>query len=357
MENKSAINSFLAEIKEAEGSDFVCNEEALIMHQKTLDANPIGLGIKILSIFGGIMASLAFIGFLFLTGAYDSPTFMIILGVLAVSTSLFINRRLTTLLIDTFGISLYGIGFILMAIGLSELHVGESVICLIFIGIGLLTLFITQKYVLSFVVTLLINGSLLSLFMINDWYWALSMYMAILILGVTYWMMNEAQLLTANQRLLQLYNPVRIALIFCLILGLIMGDKGFWSPFSRLNNLIVMITVAVALFYMIKQLMPLLGVSQKSQQAVIYGCVLIILAATYQTPSIGCSLLLLLMSFYVNYKTGFAISIIAFIYFIILYYYDLNLSLLHKSLILMGTGAVFIFLYVLTLKNNRDEKL
>ena len=61
---------------------------------------------------------------------------------------------------------------------------------------------------------------------------------------------------------------------------------------------------------------------------------------------------------WVNYKTGLVIGIISFIYFISQYYYDLNFTLLTKSIILFSSGIVFILFYLFTNKKlNTNEKI
>jgi len=84
---------------------------------------------------------------------------------------------------------------------------------------------------------------------------------------------------------------------------------------------------------------------------------LVCLGFTAISPAISGSLLLLLLSFKVNYRTGVALGIMGFIYSIGMFYYDLNITLLQKSLIMFGSGVFFILLYFLIFKkSNSHEK-
>jgi len=82
------------------------------------------------------------------------------------------------------------------------------------------------------------------------------------------------------------------------------------------------------------------------------------LVSTIFSPSISGAMIIVLLSFLVNYKTGLAIGIISLIYFISQYYYDLNFTLLTKSIILFSSGIVFLLFYLFTTKKlNSNEKI
>ncbi len=79
---------------------------------------------------------------------------------------------------------------------------------------------------------------------------------------------------------------------------------------------------------------------------IIYILSVLLLTSTLLSPAISGAFLIILVSVLVHYKTGLAIGILAFIYFIIQYYYDLNFTLLTKSILLMSSGVVFLAFYI-----------
>ena len=90
----------------------------------------------------------------------------------------------------------------------------------------------------------------------------------------------------------------------------------------------------------------------------IYILSALILVSTIFSPSISGGIVIVLLSFLVNYKTGLAIGIISIIYFVSQYYYDLNFTLLTKSIILFVSGIMFLLFYLFTAKNlNTNEKI
>jgi len=63
------------------------------------------------------------------------------------------------------------------------------------------------------------------------------------------------------------------------------------------------------------------------------------------------ALLVMLTSFYIGHRTSFIIGLLALIYFVVLYYYDLQFTLLQKSGLLVLTGALFTGGYLLLQKH------
>ena len=77
----------------------------------------------------------------------------------------------------------------------------------------------------------------------------------------------------------------------------------------------------------------------------IYALSLLTLLTTILAPAISGSLLIVLLAFKVNYRTGFVMGLIALVYGIGQYYYDLQFTLLVKSIMLMASGALFLLFY------------
>jgi hypothetical protein len=222
----------------------------------------------------------------------------------------------------------------------------------------LATLVITQNYLLSFISVLIISGSILSLILFNKCYQTIHIYIAVIAASMTYWFLQEAKMLTAAKKIAALYEPVRVGLIFSLLTGLIfVGIKGWINEPIRYIWLSSVATVLLILYLI--SILPIIrdGKSQSSKIG-IYSVSGLLLMLTAMAPAVLGSLLIILLCFFVNYKTGLVIGIIAFIYFISQYYYDLNYSLLTKSGILFSTGILSILFYLFTHKKTAsDEKI
>ena len=82
----------------------------------------------------------------------------------------------------------------------------------------------------------------------------------------------------------------------------------------------------------------------------IYVAVIVLLSPTIFTPGVSFSLLIILLGFRAGNTWLTALAMLALLVFINAFYYNLNLSLLFKSITLMIAGALFIALFFIIKK-------
>lgn len=357
MRNKDDIKELLDYFQNTEDNPLEFDEEAIIATYQKDDGNQ-SLAIKILSVFGGILASLAFLGFLAIAGLYNSDIGLIVFGGIFITGSIWINKEYDKIIIDTVSVSFFIIGFILLGFGCGQLKMNENSLSIIFNIIALGSLSVVKNYILSFVSVLIINGSILTLIISNKGYDIIHIYVSVLALTLTYIFLKEAKIITTNNALSKLYNPIKIGLIFSFLSGLvILGKKGILpvSPDYIWLSSIVIISLIV---YLISVLFDVLNITESRHKIGIYIFAVLTLLPTLLSPAISGAMLIILLCFLANYKTGLVTGIIFFIYFISQYYYDLNFTLLTKSILLFSTGVLFIALYLFTYKKlTENEKL
>ncbi|WP_417887511.1 DUF4401 domain-containing protein [Zunongwangia sp.] len=358
MEKLTNKKLLLDKIRFSEGSEFECDENAILEEYANLAENKSSLAIKILSIFGGFLATLALIGFYILSGLYDSEYSLLIFGTVFLILAICLNKWYDKIIIDTFSISIYIAGFILYSLGLSEIGINENIISLSISCIALSCLFICQNYILSFISIITISGSFLFLIAFNNYYNLVHLYIAITSIILVYVFLNEAKIISSHKKLSKLYNPIRIGMIFSLLFGLIGITEKRLLPIS-LNYIwlssIIIISVIMYLTNMIIKINEITSVKTKS---IVYILTISILAPTIFSPTISGAIAIILLSFLVNYKSGVVIGILAFIYFISQYYYSLNFTLLSKSIILFVSGIIFLLFYLFIIKKlNSNEKI
>lgn len=357
MRHKENIKELLDYLQTTEDKELQFDEDAIVTaYQKNNDNQ--SLAIKILSVFGGLLASLAFLGFLFIAGLYNSDLGLLIFGTLCIAGAIWINKVYDKIIIDTVSVSSFIIGFILFGFGLGKLQMTENAISAVFILIALFSLSIVQNYILSFISVLIINGSILTLIISNKGYDLIHIYVSALALIVTYFFLKEAKIITVSKALSKLYNPIRIGLIFSFLSGLIiLGKKGILpiSPdYIWLSSVIIISTI----IFLLSNLFEILNITKIQNKTGIYILCILLLLPTALSPAISGAILIILLSFLVNYKTGLVLDIIAFIYFISQYYYDLNFTLLTKSILLFSSGVLFMALYLFTHKKlTSNEKV
>jgi hypothetical protein len=358
MENKFNIKDNLEHISKQEGNSFKFDEIEIETEYSNSQKEKSSLAIKILSVLGGFLATLAFLGFLLIAGLYDSKAGLVITGLIFIGAAIWLNVEFKKLIIDTLSVSAYVIGLCLIAFGLAELEVGDNAICILFMIISLITIAITKNYILSFISILTINGSLIYLIVDNDLYNLIHFYDAILLVLLTYIFLNEAKILADKRFPSKLYNPIRMGLIISLITGLVfVGQRGIFDFGIKHIWASSIITIPLTL-YVISIIVKIIGLTKTKSLYIAYTFSLLFLIPSAMSPAISGALLILLLSFLVNYKTGLVIGVISFIYFISQYYYDLNYTLLTKSIILFVSGLIFLLFYVFTHKNlGQNEKV
>jgi len=135
-----------------------------------------------------------------------------------------------------------------------------------------------------------------------------------------------------------------------LITGLVfVGQRGIFDFGIKHIWASSIITIPLTI-YLISIIAKIIGITKAKSLYLIYSVSILFLIPTAISPAISGALLILLLSFLVNYKSGLVIGVISFIYFISQYYYDLNFTLLTKSIILFVSGIVFLLFYVFTHK-------
>jgi uncharacterized membrane protein len=120
MRNKEDINELLDYLQNRADKELQFDEEAIAAaYQKNYGNH--SLAIKVLSVFGGLLASLAFSGFLLPAGLYNSVFALLIFGTLCIGGAIWINKESGKIFIDTIRVSAFIIGFILLGLGLENL--------------------------------------------------------------------------------------------------------------------------------------------------------------------------------------------------------------------------------------------
>ena len=99
------------------------------------------------------------------------------------------------------------------------------------------------------------------------------------------------------------------------------------------------------------------GYNPVNQIGIYILCIIICLPTVF-APYLSGSLLLILICFHYGYRAECAAALLLFIYAVSKYYYDLNLSLLTKSITLFFIGIACIAAwYFFTQKRTRHEKI
>ncbi len=349
MKTKEQVTELLTHFRHAGDQTMEFDEEAILAaYQKNKSSQ--SLAIKILSIFGGLLASLAFTGFLFVSGIAKSEEVLLGLGIISIIGSLWMNQKQDKIIMDTIRVSAFLMGFTLLGVGLAELDTNESIICSVFIMLSCISLILTRNYILSFVSVLILNGSIITLLICNNAYNLIPIYTAVLALATTYFLFKEARIITKIRKRAGSYDPVRAGLVCALLSALILTSQSGIYPVSPAYFWLCAVIMIAAILRLTPELSGILEITTTGHKIMIYLFVVLSLLPTVPSPAISGALLVMLLSFLRNYKTGFVLGVLTFIYAVCHYYYDLSFTLLTKSMLLGATGLLFLIIYLYTHK-------
>ncbi|MBO0342046.1 MAG: DUF4401 domain-containing protein [Bacteroidota bacterium] len=351
---KLNIIDVLENIRSFEGKGFECDDKAILIEYQKKEEEKTSLAIKILSIFGSLMAVFVFIWFLYIIELFDSGWGMLLLGIGLLVAAIGLSRKYETFMFDTFCVSLYVLGFVLFVFDMLVYWANEDNFVPLSILIALCCFFFAKNYIISFISILAVGTNILMYIISKDIYDAIHGYIALNTCVFVYCFLNEAKLITSYPKLSKLYDPLRIGLVFCFLFGLV--PFGMYSTFPVSQNFIWIssIVIILAILYVVRHILKTLNINSKKSKVWIYSLSSLALLPTLFAPAICGALLIMLSAFWVNHKTGLAIGIIALVYFVIQYYYDLDLTLLTKSTILFSSGVVFVLLYLFFTKKTQS---
>jgi Domain of unknown function (DUF4401) len=360
MSENVEFEKYLGELKSLAGTECVLDERKVEEDFNISKAYPASMAIKIVTIAGGILASMAFLGFIGISGILDSDGGMIIFGGLLIIGSVVMNKFYEMLIVDTFSISAFIIGIACISWGLYESGLDEVSIALFLAIIGLVTLFNTSNYVLGFVSILLITWSLEFVITEQNLIYGNHFLITAIALVLTFWMLQEAKIVSLKMNISTLYDPIRTGLIVSFAIGLYIIQLNFWGDMDKAvsNQLVHWLSSLVLIpltIYAISHSLRFIQIKSHLNKGIILLCSLILLLPTALAPAISGSLLILFLCFLTNYKTGIAIAIASLLIAISGYYYNLDLTLFVKSIVMMVTGALFLIIFYFTRKYLTDE--
>ena len=333
-------------------SDLVINQPAI--EQEVSQQENLSLPIKIVAIVGGFFASLALIAFLFISELFQSEDTLIVTGLILIISTIAGSYFTKKLLFNITSISVYLSGLALLVVGLNEQHLDTEIISLIVIILSVTVLLITQNYMYSFVALSCISASLYTLVMISGDSIFLLIFLSLQVVILAYLSLNESKVISSLAILNKLYNVIRIVLILSIIAGLYI----FREESANGSNWILSLIIIALIVYSLNSIFEILDVTLPNHKLLYSSFAVIIILPTIFSPEISCSLLILLLCFYTNYKTGLVIGILSLVAFIINYYYSLEMTLLNKSIILMVSGVLFIAIYLFIHKKlSSNEKI
>ena len=318
------------------------------------------LTIQVVSIIGGILTAIFFLGFLALARILRSDISCLIAGSILILTTLTISRMVVRSFLDAMNITLYIAGCVLIGFGINA---SINLLFITLMGISILTFLLSRGFILPFLSVILFNISFFgeAAHVFSSFY---PLQIAVVpILGVflfTNIFENKLFECIGTENYLSKYKSFHFGLFVSGIVSL--GGLSINYMISETNSWLVSCILSVCIWIgiliMVQRIMQVMKVDHPVNQVGIYILCIVICLPTVFAPYLSGSLLLILICFHYGYKAECAASLLLFIYAVSKYYYDLNLSLLTKSITLFFIGIACITAwYFFTQKRTRHEKV
>ena len=343
--------SKLKRIRLEEGDRFQADQNNIIEAYETLDKQSLSTGIRILSFLGGIAVALLYFSWPLLD--LDSPIALLILGLVSLVGSTYLDRLQNEPILDTFVFSVYCFGLFLVASSLAVFQIDLHLVALIIGLLSFISLFIIRRKLMAFGATasILIASFYLIVSPISPI--RLQLFLTLITFIVSYIYLNEATLIQGYRIWNRFYNPIRYATLLSMCIGLILTTTYFFDINTPSHyNWISSVAALSVLYYLLPTARKHLYPSPLYLSILGYALILAFSSMiTLYVPSIQGAILILVLSFKINDKTGLVLGIITLLFSICKYYYDLDFSLLTKSIVLMLSGITLTILHLWIKKN------
>ena len=283
------------------------------------------LTIEVLSIIGGVLTAIFFLGFLALSSILRSETSCLIVGSILIITTLFVNRLLTKPFLDAM--------------------------------ISVVTMLLSKGFILTFLSVIsfymALFGEITNLFSSLN---PLNVAAVPIIAIFLFVNLSETKILSYTNGDFSKYKPIHSGLFVSCVLSLAGLSVNYLTKST--NDWIISVFMLVGILLMVYKIMQVMQVKSPVHQVCIYLLCILICLPSLHAPYLSGSILLILICFHYGYKAESAVALLLFIYSISKYYYDLDITLLTKSITLFFTGIVLLIAwYIFTQKKTRHEKI
>ena len=321
------------------------NEPAFILDREKAEAEILsdsqaykGLGIKILSICGGLLGTLFFLGFIAMT-VLESSGATFVFGTIVLIVSIVLDKKSENTVLDAICIGAFLSGCVLLGYAIHKMFDSDNLTILLLLAIALITIIATENYMLNLFAVFIFNGCLFAFIETNNANVFTHLLTAFLVIGFVAINLLEAKALTKSRAINTRYAPFRTAFLVSLIALLTYLSINFVRPevpYRWVSSIVIIAAIVFSISVVIDFL------KLKRGQFIIYGFALLILASAIFAPAICGAILILIIATHTNHKLSLILGITALIYFVGQFYYDLQYTLLVKSIFMICTGVLLL---------------
>ncbi|OAV45650.1 DUF2157 domain-containing protein [Lewinella sp. 4G2] len=337
---------------------------ALETEYHQLEREKPSIGLQLLSLAGGLLAMVAIIAFLALAGLLDEPEGRLALGILFIGVGIAMDRGKQGDFLGALSVSGVTTGILLFIAAWLEwsepsfrtVMLSVAVMCLVLLSIAkssvLRVLLVTGMHAGFLIGTFDPDGGALQ-YLPRLYVLGMGMFLAA-------WMLLEVRIVNASPWLARRYGAIRTGTMVSLIagaifvrwVGLFSSYEQFYYPFGFPTLEWLLLPALYVAYLVLKRHWP----DPNQWIPYLLGVGLLFLPFTF-APAAAPAILVIMLSVKQGYRLGLMLGIAAFLYFIGQFYYDLNISLLNKSFLLIGAGAFYLIGYAVVRKKLATDEI
>ena len=330
------------------------------------DSKSTGFVINLLAFIGGLISNAFFMLFVFLTTKFESEFSFLFVAIVLLTITYIIDKKYNSEIIKTFITTTFLAGISCLITFLILLKINTIIVYLTIVLINIFSVYQIKSTLIKFIAsfTAIITFNLLVINLFGTISFPIIHLLWILILLYIY--KKEASWFY-NPNLIYNYRPIIIAIQLFILwfykIQMAYYDYIYYTDDKFFNEKLIKYTFLITdiIFYLIfiwiiyDTLKNTLKTSFRNIillfiPLIAFGCI------AYHDINLLLGLVYIVMAYKykdVLFLTG---STIFFLLFLGFFYYDLNTTLLNKSLILMATGLIFLSLFFIIKCLTKNEK-
>lgn len=346
MKTDDDFSEWANELSLLEGETITIHKESYIA-ETTHAGDTMSLVSKIFLTLGVLLGSLAVMAlFLISFQLFQNQAASLFVGCCMTAFGIYANRKQKSFALYLIGTIAFVSGFIFINFGMIDNISGPDINYPINSVMALVAIFLVRSFLLSLMAFTILIYCLLFLFF--DGLNANSEFIMVPLFIVALYFLKKYEKLVYSKATewVERYDALSLSvLVGCLLLP-IFNKVNYYSLgviFDFHNTFLAFAATSVLLLTAWDALQKS-NLSRELRYSIL-GILLLLCFVLVNAPMVLISITLLALSFSTNFRSGFILSALSLIYALITYYYDLQLTLLIKSLLLMGAGTLFLLGY------------
>lgn len=346
MKTDDDFSEWANELSLLEGEPITINKESFIA-ETTHAGDSMSLVSKIFLTIGVLLGSLAVLALFFISfQLFQNQAVSLFVGICMTAFGIYANRNQKSFALYLVGTIAFLSGFIFINFGMLDTSSGPDINYPINILMALATIFLIRSFLLAIVAFNILIYCLLFLFF-NGLNASSEFIIVPLFILVLYLLRRYEKLVfTKATNWVERYDALSLSVLVCCLLLPTFNKINYYSlgVVFDFHNTFLAFAATIALLLTTWDALQKNNLSNQRKYSVL-GILLLLCIVLVNAPVVLISIALLALSFASNYRSGFILSALSLIYALITYYYDLQLTLLSKSFLLMGAGALLLLGY------------